>query len=137
MEVVMPHPARASKLLAVAVSEWLLVLPATLLLGAAVLRQLQPRQFEPARTSWMIFEWTTTNISHAGAALLFLGLPGVAVVAGCAALLLLWRRNETLRQEVTATLASLRRNLAFAMLGAGTLLAGTILAAVLVHIITD
>jgi len=137
MEAIMEHPASPSKLFAVALSEWLLVLPATLLLGAAVLRQLQPRQFEPARTSWMVFEWTATNISHAGAALLFLGLPGVAVVAGCAALLLLWRGSETLRQDVRAAVASLRRHLAVAILGTGTLLAGAILAAVLVHILTD
>ncbi len=133
----MPHPANPSKLFAVALSEWLLVLPATLLLGTAVLRQWQPRQFEPARTSWMIFEWATTHISHAGAALLFLGLPGLAAVVGCAWLLRLWRANEALRQDVTAAVASLRQHRAVAMLGTGTLLAGTILAAVLVHLIMD
>ncbi len=133
----MQHPASPSKLFAVAISEWLLVLPSALLLGAAALRFFQPREYEPARTSWAIFEWATTHISHGGAALLFLGLPGVAVVGGCAALLLLWRGNETLRQDVTAAVASLRRHLAIAVLGTGTLLAGAILAAVLVHIITD
>jgi hypothetical protein len=133
----MKHPASLSRLFAVAFSEWLLVLPPALLLAAAVLRQLQPRQFEPARTSWAIFEWATTHISHAGAAVLFLALPGIAVVVGCVALLLVWRRSETLRQDTIALLASLRRHLAIAILGSGTLLAGAILAAVLVHIITD
>lgn len=47
----MNHPASPSKLFAYAVSEWLLVLPAILLLGAA--------------------------------ALLFLGLPGIAAISGC------------------------------------------------------
>ena len=64
----MSHPASPSKLSILAVSEWLFVLPATLLLTAAALHQLQPRQFEPARTSWAIFEWTTAHISQAGAA---------------------------------------------------------------------
>ena len=133
----MQHPASPSKLFAVAISEWLLVLPPALLLAAAALRFLQPRQYEPARISWMIFEWATTHISHAGAALLFIGLPGVAVVAGCATLLLHWRGDEGLRQDVTAVVASVRRHLVPAILGTGTLLAGAILAAVLVHIITD
>lgn len=133
----MQHPASPSKLFAVAILEWLLVLPSTLLLAAAALRLMQPRQYEPARTSWAIFEWASTHITHAGAGLLFIGLPGTGVVVGCAELLMLWRGNETLRQEVTATLASLRRHLAIAVLAAGTLLAGAILAAVLLHIITD
>lgn len=133
----MDQPANSPKLFPLALSEWLLVLPATLLLAATVLRQLQPRQFEPGRTAWVIFEWTTTHISQAGAAWLFLVLPAVAAVAGCVGLLLAWRKSETLRQDVVTALASLRRNLAVAVLGTGTLLAGAILAAVIIHIITD
>lgn len=133
----MNHPASSSKLSALAISEWLLVLPAALLLAAAALRQLQPRQFEPARTSWAIFEWTTAHISQAGAAWLFLILPAVAVLAGCAGLMLAWRKSDTLRQDMVAALAGLRRNLAVAILGAGTLLAVAVLAAVVAHIITD
>jgi hypothetical protein len=137
MEDAMNHPARAARLFALAFSEWLLVLPPALLLGAALGRLLAPRQFEPARTSWIIFEWVTTHISHAGAALLFLGLPGVAVVIGGAALWVSWKGNETLRQDVTVMVAGLRRQLAVAILATGTLLAGAILAAVVLHIITD
>ena len=133
----MDHPASSPKLSVLAVSEWLLVLPATLLLAAAALRQLQPRQFEPARTSWGIFEWTTTHISRAGAAWLFLVLPAVAVVAGCAGLLLAWRKNEALRRDASEMFASVRRNLAVAILGMATFLACGILAAVIIHIITD
>jgi len=137
MEVFMNHPASSPKLSALAVSEWLLVLPAALLLAAAALRQLQPRQFEPARTSWAIFEWTTTHISQAGAAWLFLILPAVALAAGFAGIALAWRRSEALRQDAIAMFASLRRHFALAVLGAGALLAGAILLAVVAHIITD
>lgn len=133
----MSHPASPLKLSALAVSEWLLVLPATLLLGGAALRQLQPPQNEPARTISMIFARIVPRISHADAALLFLGLPGIAAVAGCVALLMAWRRSEILRQDTVAVLTSLRRHLAVAILGTGTLLAAAILAAVVVHIITD
>ena len=133
----MEHRKNAPKFFAAAFSAWLLVLPAAILLAAAALRLMQPRQYEPARTSWVIFEWAMAHISRAGAALLFIGLPAIAVAVGCAVLLWVWRRNETLRQDVTAVIASLRRHLAIAILGTGTLLAGAILAAVLVHIITD
>lgn len=133
----MNQPASPSKLSVLAVSEWLLVLPATLFLTAAVLRQLQPRQFEPARTSWAIFAWTTTHISQAGAGLLFLALPALALVAGCVGIVRAWRTSVILRQDTVAALTSLRRNLAVAILGTGTMLAAGILAAVIAHIITD
>ena len=133
----MNHPASPAKLFALALSEWLLVLPATLLLGGAALRQLQPPQYEPARTISTIFAWVGPRISHADAALLFLGLPGIAAIAGCMVLLMAWRRSETLRQDTIAVFTSFRRHLAVAILGTGTLLAGAILAAVVIHIITD
>jgi hypothetical protein len=137
MEVAMEHRTNAPKLFAAAFSEWLLVLPAAILLAAAALRLMQPRPYEPARTSWVIFEWATANISRAGAAVLFIGLPAIAVAVGCAVLLWVWSENETLRQDVRAVIVSLRRHLAIAILGMGTLLAGAILAAVVVHLITD
>lgn len=133
----MDHPASSPKLSVLAVSEWFLVLPATILLAAAALRQIQPRQFEPARTSWAIFEWTTAHVSQAGAALLFLVLPAVAAVAGCIGVMFAWRKSAALRQDTVAVLSSLRRNLAVVILGTGTLLCGAILAAVIIHIITD
>jgi len=133
----MNDTARSLKLSALAVSECLLVLPAALLLAAAALRQLAPRQFEPARTSWAIFEWTTTHISQTGAAWLFLVLPAVALGTGLAGIMLAWRRNETLRRDTSQLMAGLRRNLAIAILGMGTLLAGAILLAVVAHIVTD
>ena len=133
----MNQPISSPRLFAAAVSEWLLVLPAAVFLAVAALRQLQPRQFEPARTSWMLFECAMTHVTRAGAGVLFLVLPAIAVVGGCAALLMLWRKSETLRQDFVECLASLRRHFAIAVLGTGTLLAGVILAAVLLHIITD
>lgn len=133
----MNPPASASKLFALAVSEWLLVLPAVLLLGGAALRRWQPPQNEPTRTISTIFAWIGPRISHADVALLFLGLPGVAAIAGSLALLMAWHRSEILRQDTVAVITSLRRHLSVAILGTGTLLGAAILAAVLVHLITD
>lgn len=137
MDVAMNRSASRAKLLALAVSEWLLVLPAAVLLAAAALRLVAPRAYEPARTSGVIFAWATTHNSRAQAALLFLGLPGVAVLAGGLALLLVWRRNDALRRDLRAALESLRRHFSVAVLSAGTLLAAVILAAVVRHIMAD
>jgi hypothetical protein len=136
-EEAMKHSTSRFTLLTFAVSEWLLVLPAAVLLAAAALRQLQPPQYEPARTSWLIFEWTTGHISRAGAALLFLGLPGLVVIMGCTALLRIWGENETFRQDVMSAVEVLRRHAAIALMTIATLLAGSILAVAAVHIITD
>src|SRR5215469_8376177 len=92
----MNRSASSSKLFALAVSEWLLVLPAALLLGGAALRQFQPPRNEPARTLSALLGWVVPRISHAGAAVLFLGLPAIAAIAGCVALLMAWRKSETL-----------------------------------------
>jgi len=120
-----------------AVCEWLLILPATVFLAATALRLLQPREYEPARTSWIIFEWTMTHVSRFSAAILFIAMPGVVLIAGCATLLRNWRQDPALRHDSGMTLAILRRHLPFGLLAAAVLLAGTILTAVVVHVITD
>jgi len=71
MENVYKQQPGLFRLRAIAIWEWLMILPATLLLAAAALRMLQPRQYEPARTSWIIFEWTMTHVSRLVAAVPF------------------------------------------------------------------
>ena len=137
MENVYKQQPGLLQLRAIAIGEWLMVLPATVLLAAAALRTFQPRQYEPARTSWIIFEWTMTHVSRLGAVILFIGMPGVVVAAGCAALLRNWRKDQALRNDVTMTVAIVRRHFALGLLTAAVVLAGTILAAVAVHMITD
>jgi hypothetical protein len=122
-------------LLMTVLGEWLLVLPATVFLAAAALRLLQLRQFEPARTGWIIFEWTRAHISHLGAAAVFLGLPGVVLIVGCGTLWLEWRRNQVLRQDVAGALAILRREVGTLCLAAAVLFAGGILTFVVEHLI--
>lgn len=129
--------SKPSRLPIVAIGEWLMVLPATVLLTAAVLRLLQPRQYEPAYTSWRILEWTTEHISRLGAAMLFLGMPVVVVIVGCAKLLRIWRGNEELRHDATLGLTIVRRHLAVGLLTTATLLGAAILTLVLAHVVTD
>lgn len=125
-------PSRMSFL---ALSEWVMVLPATVFLTAAALRQLQPRQYEPSHTSWLIFEWTITHISQTGAAVLFMGLPAVAIILGCVVLLQNWRENQVLRDDVKLALGILRQHAVIGLLTVATVLAGAILAAAVAHVI--
>jgi len=121
----------------IALGEWLLILPASALLAIAALRLLQPPQYEPAHTSWLIFDWTTTHISRLGAAILFLGMPGVVAIAGCATLLRTWSADEELRNDATELAAILRRRGATFVVATATLLAAAVLALVVGHVITD
>jgi hypothetical protein len=109
-----------------AIGGWLTVLPAGVFVTAAALRLLQPGQYEPSHTSWIIFEWTTTHISQVGAAMLFLALPGAFVTGGCATLLRIWREDQALRQDAV-----------LGLLTTATLLATTILAFAVAHFVTD
>jgi hypothetical protein len=120
----------------IAVGEWMMLLPATVLLAAAV-RFLQPRQYEPARTSWIIFDWATMHISRLGAAVLFVGIPGFVVVVGCTTLLRSWRSDPTLRGDAVLGLSILRRNLTVGVLTTATLTAFAILTFAVAHALTD
>jgi hypothetical protein len=126
-----------TKLFAFAITELLLVMPATLFLGIAAVRNMQPRQNEPVRTIWIIFEWMSNSLTRVDAAVIFLVLPGFALALGLATLLRCWQRDELLRWDTIAFVAVLRRNMHFMILSAGVLAGAAILAAVVVHLITD
>jgi len=137
MESVNKQQSLLFRLPLVAVCEWLIVLPATLLLAAAALRMLQPRQHEPARAIWILLEWTAAHVTRLDAAILFLGMPGVVLVTGCAMLLREWWQDQALRQDARMILGILQRHLAIGLLTVAVALAGTILAAVVAHVIMD
>lgn len=129
--------AKPFRLSIFAIAEWVMVLPAAVFLTAAALRLLQPRQFEPAHASWIIFDWTTTHISRFGATMLFLVMPPLVVLAGCSTLVRSWRESQILRQDAALGLSILRRHLAIGLLTTATLLAAAILLLTVAHIITD
>ncbi len=129
--------SKSSRLPILAIGSCLMVLPALVFLMAAALRLLQPRQYEPARTSWLIFEWTTTHVSQIGAAVLFIGMPAIVVMAAGVTLLTIWGKDQALRNDVSLALTILRRHAATGVLTTVTLLAGAILTLAAVHIFTD
>lgn len=120
-----------------ALGEWLLILPATLFLATAALRLLQPRQYEPARTSWLIFDWAMAHMTQLGAAILFLAVPALVVIAGCIVLRRAWRNDESVRADVVLWFSVLRRRLAVALLASATLAAAAVLVLAVSRLFVD
>lgn len=113
----------------------LLVLPAAALIALAILRLLQPVQFEPARTATVLFDWFGQWMSPPLAAVLFLLLPLIALTMGMAMLARHWRATPSLRADALTAVVVVRRNLAAIVLAVTTVAAAGILAASLWHMI--
>jgi hypothetical protein len=128
----MTFPSRRS-LRYVTLGGWLMVLPGAIFLTAAVLRLLQPAEYEPARTSWAIVEWTVRSVTGAWTTVLFFGLPGLAAIAGGATLVRTWRRDERLRTDMTSAAASLWRHRVTVLLGGAVVVGLGIMVLVVGH----
>jgi len=126
-----------SKLGAVAAAETLLVLPATVLLTASVIRMLQPPGREPAHTIGLIAEWGLGHATPLSASVLLVAMPLLALVLGVAAMWRRWKGDPELRSDARTLAALARRQVVSGVLLAGAIAASAILAAVVVHVITD
>ena len=113
----------------------LLVTPAVALVSVAILRHLQPSQYEPARTALRLFEWAGSWMSPPLAAVLFLLLPLSALAMGVAVLSAHWRATPAVRSDAMTALAVVRRNAGAIVLAAMTLAAAAILALSVLHLI--
>ena len=120
----------------VAFIEALLVFPATLFMMALFARNLQPPQYEPARTAAQIVTWYAER-PRIGLWVLLIALPLIVFGSGSAALWRKWRDEVELRHAARQTLAALRVHLTAAIILASTLTAGAILAIVALHVLTD
>jgi hypothetical protein len=101
---------------AIATTELLLILPATLFMTALVVRTLQPLQNEPARTAERIVMWYAERQWTLW--ILLIALPLAVLVTGCAALM---------RNNARETLAAIRAHPAALLIAAATLTAGVFL----------
>lgn len=121
----------------VSILAFLLVLPATAFLAAAMVRGMQPVQYQPARAAQAVFE--AFAALPAGAVALLLGLAPLAalVLAAVAA----WRRlrdDQAARDDVAAFLLGWRRILrqpALVVAAVAFVAAGGVLAFAVVHAI--
>lgn len=121
---------------AIAATELLLVFPAALFMLALFVRNLQPLQYEPARTAQRIVDWYAVR-PRIGLWGLLIALPLAVLLTGCSTLLRNWSREPQLRQATGQTLAAIRPHLAMLLIAGATLTAGGILAMVALHVLTD
>jgi hypothetical protein len=135
--MIRPDTTHRTKLLALAVTECLIVMPAVFALSVSALRRMQPHQYEPAHTSWIVYDWMARHLNRNGAATIFLLFPAIALATGSTVLLRSWQRDDLLRWDTIAVLSVLRRNLHMVLLIAGMVAGGTILMAAVLHMITD
>lgn len=120
----------------IATAELLLVSPAALFMAALFVRNLQPQQYEPARTAQQIVTWYAAR-PHIALWGFLITLPLAVLAAGCGTLLRGWSNDAELRQAALRTLADIRAHLAMLLVAGATLAAGGILAIVALHLLTD
>ena len=120
----------------IAATELLLIFPAALFMMALFVRNLQPLQYEPARTAQRIVDWYAER-PRIGLWGLLIVLPLAVLLTGCGTLLRSWSDKVELRQAAWQTLAAIRAHLATLLIAVATLTAGGILAIVALHILTD
>ena len=121
---------------AVAAAELLLISPAVLFMTALFVRNLQPQQYEPARTAQRIVLWYAAR-PRVGLWVFLMALPFAVLAIGCATLLRTWNADMDLRQAARETLAAIRPHLATLLVAVATLTAGCVLAIVALHSLTD
>jgi hypothetical protein len=119
----------------VAVMELVLIFPAVLFMTALVLRNLQPLQYEPARSAQQLVMWYAGRMWTLW--FLLLGLPLIVLVSGCAELLRSYNRDIVLPLTSEKSLAMVRAHLSSLFIAATTLMAGVILAIVALHVLAN
>ena len=119
----------------IAVMELALIFPAALFMTALMLRNLQPLQYEPARSAQQLVMWYAGRMWTLW--VLLLGLPFIVLVSGCAELLRSWNRDIILPLTSRKSLAMVRAHLASLFLAATTLIAGVILAIAVLHVLAN
>jgi hypothetical protein len=119
----------------IAVMELVLIFPAVLFMTALVLRNLQPLQYEPARSAQQLVMWYASRMWTLW--FLLLGLPLIVLVSGCAELLRSYNRDTVLPLRSQKSLAMVRAHLSSLFIAATTLMAGVILAIVVLHVLAN
>jgi hypothetical protein len=119
----------------IAVMELVLIFPAVLFMTALVVRNLQPLQYEPARSAQQLVMWYAGRMWTLW--FLLLGLPLIVLVSGCAELLRSYNRDIVLLLTSQKSLAMVRARLSSLFIAATTLVAGVILAIVVLHVLAN
>jgi hypothetical protein len=120
----------------IAMTGLLLVFPGLLFMTALFTRNLQPPQYEPARTAARVVEWFSAR-PFLCLDIFLIALPFIVLVVGCVTVWRSWRGDAELRQAALETFVAVRKHLATLLIAGATLMAGGILAIVAVHVISD
>jgi len=120
----------------IAIVELLLIFPAGLFMTALFVRNLQPSQYEPARSAQRIVDWFSAR-TGLGLYVCLMMLPLAALVIGLASVVRTWRRDPEFRQATLRIVGAVRTHVASLLIAAVTVIAGGILGIVALHVITD
>jgi len=120
----------------VAALELLFVFPAVLFMSALFARNVQPLQYEPAHTAQRIVDWYAAR-PHVGLWILLIALPLAVVVIGSATLMREWHRNQELRVATLRAIGFIRSQAPSILIAGATAMAGSILAIVALHVLSD
>jgi hypothetical protein len=118
-----------------ATTEFLLVLPAMLFMTSLLVRNLEPAQYEPARSAIRVVDWYGARPWTLGIFLIV--LPLAVFIIGCVALLRSWLTDAKFRQAALEAFAAVRAHLATLAIAGATVVAAGVLAVVAIHVITD
>jgi hypothetical protein len=121
---------------AVAAMELMLIFPAALFMTALFVRNLQPREYEPAHTAQAIVDWYAGRL-HVGLWLLLVALPLTALISGSITLQRFWTADVELRRAAQNSVAVVRPHLSMLLVAAATLAAGGFLAIVVPHMLAN
>jgi hypothetical protein len=121
---------------AIAAVELALVFPAALFMTALFVRNLQPQQYEPARSAARIVAWYAAR-TRIGLWLFLIAMPLVVLSTGSFTLLRSWRQDAALRRGADQAIAIVRAHWATLVVALATVAAAGILAIVALHLLTD
>jgi hypothetical protein len=116
--------------------ELTLVFPASLFMAALFLRNVQPEPYEPAQSARRLVDWFSAR-PFLCLDIFLIAFPLTAFAIGCASVLRGWRHDAELRRAALQTWTAVRGHCAALLIAAATLVAGSILAIVAIHVITD
>jgi hypothetical protein len=114
-----------------AVVELLLVVPATLFMGALFLRDVQP-----IMGTGHLVDWFSHHV-RVGLDIFLIAMPLAAFIVGAPMLLRSWHSDAALRRDALEVCAIVRANAATLLIALSTLIAGGILTIVAMHMITE
>ena len=116
---------------ALAILELLLVSPAALFMAALFLREVQPL----AQTGRLV-DWFSHHVIL-GLYVFLIAMPLAAFVLGCTIVPYSWRSDPEFRRATLAALTAARAHVATLLVAVATVMAGSILAIVALHLITE